>query len=80
MKNALNMSDIIVKDVQKIAKIAYTELFKYNKNNDNSMIRKLNNEIEILVKRKEMCTKLRKEIDSKERLLNVREKLKNKKK
>jgi hypothetical protein len=80
MKTALNMSDVMVKDAQKIAKLAKDELSKLNKSsNDSDIVRKLNKEIETLVKRKEICMILRKEINSKETVINVKEKLINKK-
>lgn len=56
MKIALDQSETLVKDTQKIATLANRELSKMRDSNTN-FISKINNEIEVLIKRKEYSIK-----------------------
>lgn len=69
------MSENIINDTYKIANKANKELSKL-KNKPLALIEKLNNEIIVLVKRKEYAIKYRKEIDNKEKIMRIFEKTK----
>lgn len=76
----LNMSENIINDTYKIANVANKELTKIKDNKSIKIINKLNNEIQLLVQRKDFTLRYKKELTAKEKILRLREKLLSKKK
>jgi len=80
MRKALSESEHILKDSAKLITKANKELTKKSENKHSVLLALLNREIEVLVKHNERAAKLRRELESRDKILCMRERILEKKK